>query len=987
MSSPTSLFAPLGVFVLGLAFAPIGASASAPSPSTSAATAPVVGATVAIQAGTIHLVENGTVLQGGTILVTDGKITAVGRDVVVPAGARVVDYGPDAVIVPGLVAADSNYGMPRGGERTADPFVRGLDNFDPYASYAFALREGVTSAYFAPGRARLIAGQGAVVKLGGGPDADRVVSESAVIHGSVGQDARNTPGYWQPPVPATIDVGMGVVQEQLPHSLMGAIVALDELFALARGGADNGEYGRGVGAQLAALMKKKTPWRITAQTPVEMRAAIDFFRKNGEPLILDGANQAAEIAEEIHKSNVPVIVTAPFVPNVGVRDFGKERDADWPRFDAATALAKAGAKFAIAPSGNAPASDLRFAAGLMSRGGLDREIALRAITLSAAEILGVADRIGSISVGKDADFAVFNAHPLDSSAGVIATWSSGESVFSAYESDADAAPYSASDSSGPSLGSSVVIHVDELYVGNGEVLSPGEILVQNGRIASVGRRVGRPAGAVTVKGGAASPGMIDALGHLGLEGSSRVPATRFELKRIVEPGDMTDRRVAKAGVTTVAMSPRGVSRSGAPMMAYKPAGDDLERMIVADPCALRLQWSERNRRDSGRGVAEVLKKAAEYAKKWDEYQDKLAKWVPPPPSAGAAKAAADSKDEKKDGEADKKEGEEKKDGEGEKKDDKKKKKGEEEPPKPVTGAWETKITLPPFQEARLRLYVNDENGVVSGSLRCDSLSDSLVAVTGKRDKNKLTLSGEGSKGLVSLEAENKEGKLVGKVTLGESKAEFEATQTSTEYEVVRRSEVRKPKDEKKPEVKGEPRSPGVDPDLEPLRRAMHGEAAVIVGVDREDEILECVEVFEAFGIRPILLGANDAWKVADKLRDRVAGVLLTQRVIWTEPKTGAQRRNRYAEMAAAGIPIAFHSDAEEGAADLPLIAAYAVSQGMSPETALGALTGDAARMLAIDHRVGLLKAGLDADIVLYDRSPLDVSATVLRVWVNGKEVR
>jgi len=409
-------------------------------------------------------------------------------------------------------------------------------------------------------------------------------------------------------------------------------------------------------------------------------------------------------------------------------------------------------------------------------------------------------------------------------------------------------------------------------------------------------------------------------------------------------------------------------------------------MIVADPCALRLQWTERNRRDSGRAVAEVLKKGADYKKKWDEYRDKLAKWVPPAPSA-AAKSSVDSKDEKKDADADKKEGDEKKDGEGEKKDDKKKKKGEEEPPKPITGAWETKITLPPFEEARLRLYVNDENGAISGSLRCDSLSDTLVAVTGKRDKNKVTLSGEGSKGPVTLEAENKEGKLVGKVTLGDAKAEFEAAQTSTEYEVVRRSEVRKPKDEKKPDVKGEPRSPGIDPDLEPLRRAMTGDGAVIVGVEREDEILECVELFESFGIRPILYGANDAWKVADQLRDRVAGVLLTQRVIWTEAKTGVQRRNRYAEMAAAGIPIAFHSDAEEGAADLPLIAAYAVSQGMSPETALAALTADAAHMLAIDHRVGLLKAGLDADIVLYDRSPLDVSATVLRVWVNGKEVR
>jgi imidazolonepropionase-like amidohydrolase len=204
---------------------------------------------------------------------------------------------------------------------------------------------------------------------------------------------------------------------------------------------------------------------------------------------------------------------------------------------------------------------------------------------------------------------------------------------------------------------------------------------------------------------------------------------------------------------------------------------------------------------------------------------------------------------------------------------------------------------------------------------------------------------------------------------------------------VKRSEVRKPKEEKKPEVKGEPKAPGIDAELEPFRQAKKGNSAIIVGVDREDEILECVDAFEKAGIKPILLGAEDAWKVADKIRGRVSGVLLSQRVVWTEPKTGAAKRNRYAELESNGIPVAFHSDAEEGAADLPLIAAYAVSQGMSPSSALYALTAGAARMLAIDKRVGLLKPGLDADVVLYDRSPLDVSATVLRVWVNGKEVR
>jgi imidazolonepropionase-like amidohydrolase len=959
MASSLFYMAPVAALSLFTAVAPT----AKPAPGDTASS----NATVAIQAGTIHLVENGTVLEGGaTILVRGGKIVAVGKDVEVPAGSRVIDYGADAVIVPGLVAADSNYGAPRPSERTADPFIRAIDNFDPYASFVFALQEGVTTAYFAPARGRLIAGQGAVVKLSGGPDADRVLSDCAVIHGSIGEDARNTPGYWQPPVPATIDTGMGVEQQQLPKSLMGAIVALDELMAIAKGGPDKGEYGPGVGAKLRELMEAKKPWRIGANSEPEIRAALDFFKKSGQPLILDGANGAAPLAKEIAKSGVSVILEAPYTPNQGGRDFGKGRDAEWPRYDAAVALAKAGVKFAIAPSAMMSASDLRFAAALMSRGGLDPETALRAITLSPAEILGVADRVGSISVGKDADIAVFSGSPVAAGSDLIAVWAEGEASFKPYETG------------------SVVVHVDELHLGDGEILSPGEILMEKGKIVDVGRSVGRPSGAVVVKGGAAMPGMIDALGHLGLEGSSRVPATRFEMKRIVEPGDLADRRVAKSGVTTVALSPRGVSRSGAPMMAYKPAGDDVEKMVIADPCALRLQWTERNRRDSGKAVRETLQKSVEYAKKWAEYQDKLSKWTPPPAGASAEKKEGEAK---KEGDADKKDADAKKDGEGDKKEDKKKKKGEEEPAKPITGAWETKVTVPPFSETRLRLYLNDEDGKISGSLRCDTLSSTLVQVTGARDKHKVTLSGEGSNGQVTLEGETAENKLKGKITLGETKIDFEATQTSTEYEIVRRSEVRKPKEEKKPEIKGEPRSPGVDPDLEPFRKAMMGTGAIIVGVDREDEILDCVDAFNDAGIRPVLFGANDAYKVVDKLRGHVAGILLSQRVIYTEPKTGAQKRNRYAEIAAAGISIAFHSDAEEGAADLPLIAAYAVSQGMSPTAALRALTMDAAKMLAIDSRVGAIAPGLDADVVMFDRSPLDASASVVRVWVNGKEVR
>lgn len=924
---------------------------------------------VVVQAGTI-LPISGEPIRGGALVLDGQRIVAVGKDVAVPPGARVVDYGADAVLVPGLVAADSTYGIPRPSERTADPTLLAIDAFDPYANFVFALQEGVTTAYLPPARGRLIAGLGAVVKLGGTDAAHRVLSSANQIHGAISSEARNTPGYWKPPIPATVDVGMGVEQAQLPRSLMGAIVALQELVSIARGGADDGEYGPEAGPALRELVGKRMPWRMGAASPEEVRALLAFFDEAKLPLVIDGASGAGSVAEEIGKSGASVIVEAPFTPNSPGRALGKDRDSRWPEYDTASKLAAAGVRFAITPSNNTPANDLRFAAGLMSRGGLDRDAALRAITLSAAEILGVADRVGSLEPGKDADFVVFNGHPLELGSAVVTTWVDGELAFEAYESSA------------------VVLEVDELHVGDGEVLSPGQVLLVDGKIAEVGRKVGHPSGAHTVRGKAAMPGMIDALGHLGLEGSSRVPPTRFELDRLVEPGDRTDQRVAKSGVTTVVLSPRGPSRSGAPMMAYKPAGEDVEKMVVADPVGLRFNWTERNRAQSGQALRETLAKAVEYDKKWREYEKKKAEWTPPKEEPAAPKDA-----EKKDGEA-------KKEGEGEKKDEAKKEDGEkkeeekgskkkkgEEKPKPVTGEWVTQITLPPHPEARLRLYVKEEeDGSIHGSLRCAVLSDELVQVVGKRVEKKVTLQGDGTKGAITLEADEVEGKLKGKLSLAGTMLDVDIPQTSTEYETAARPEKRKPKEEPKKEIKGEPKSPGVDPELEPFRRAMRGDAGIVVQVERDDDIRACVDAFAQAGVKPILYGASDAWKVIDALRGRVAGVLFTQRVIEVDPEQGAKKRNRYQELVNAGIPVAFHSAAEEGAADLPLMAVYAVSQGMSPEAALRALTSDAASMFGIADRVGRLEPGMDADVVLLDGSPLDPSSSVLRVFVQGREV-
>lgn len=930
---------------------------------------------VAVQAGTVHVVEGGQTWTGGaTILVRDGRIVAVGQDVDVPPGARVVDYGPDAVVVPGLVSANSGFGSSTASKRTADPSVRAIDAFDFFkGSNVYTLSGGVTTAYVAPARGRLIAGQGAVVKLAGDGRDDRTLSQRAAIHGAIGEEARNAPGYWEPPVPATVDVGMGIALQQLPRTTMGAIVALRELLTLARGGEGGELYGESAGPALAELLEAGLPWRMGADTEAEIRALTRFFRAEELPLVIEGGRTAGDHVEELQACGASVVLEVDVRLHASGLDRGKGRTTEWPVWETATELAEAGIPFAIALPENISPRHLRFAAGVASRGGLDAERALEAITLGAARVLGVDDAVGSLVPGKHADLCVLTGDPLAPTTSVLATWVSGAESWTAPEND-----------------HAVVLEVEELHLGDGHVLRPGQVLMQDGEIVEVGSTVAHPRWARVVRGRAAMPGIIDALGHLGLNGSKKSEGPDFKLSRIVGPGDAIDALVARAGVTTVLLKPRGDHSSGTPLLAYKPAAQDLDRMVVADPAALYLKWSDDNRAKAGQKVVELLQKAAEYDQKWRDYEAAMKAWTPPPPEADEngeedddedddAADDDDDDDEKKNGD------DEKDDADGKKKSRRRGDKDDDAEPEadPVSGIWTAEL-----DEAAFRMLLVLEEGEVFGNLRCAALSDDLVRLEGAWTEGTLTLSGIGSGGWIDLTGEPKKGAVELAIAAGGEELTVEAERASQEVRRADRPERREPEtpEEAKP-PKDMPKSPGIDEKLEPLRAAIHGEKALIVQVEREDEILACVDACEAVGIRPILYGAGEAWRVVDELRGRVSGILLSHALTtWTGDGFETEL-NRYAALDGAGIPIAFHSLAEEGAADLPLMASFAVASGLSPQGALRALTAGVADMFRIADRVGRLAPGKDADVLLLDGPPLHPSTRVLRTWVGGREVR
>ena len=906
------------------------------------------GDAVVLRAGTIHLVQDGQVLTNSAILVEDGKIVAIGVDLKTPLGVREVDYGPDATIVPGFVAADSPYGAGGSAERSAAPMLRAIDNFDPYSRYTSALSGGVTTCYLNPGVDRLIAGLGGVVKMKGHGSEDYLLLGAPSIQGSISSSARNTAAFWEPPLPATVDVGLGVAQPQLPHSTMGAIVGLQELFDFAGGDqSQESEWGAAAGPALAGVISDGLGWRMAVDDSRQTTALLDFFGGVSQPLVLEGNAGFVDVADELGAAGVSVIFkpgestssggssrimlgggSAFFMTSIPSGGEGAEA-ALGQQWRSASKLMEAGVTVAVATPRGRPISELLLRTSLARRGGMSAENALRAITLNAAEILGVADRVGSLVVGKDADFAVLSGAPINHETRVLATWVDGELAW-------ETSKYSAT-----------IIAVDELHLGDGIVLTPGEVLMQSGRIVEVGRHVARPAGAKVVRGAAAMPGAIDAWGQLGLEGSSKGFSASFDLSRIVAPGSDEDQRVAAAGVTTVNMAPKSASH-GTPFMPYKPVGTDPGSMVLRNPAGVRLMWDNPIPSMAGASVRATLGKAAEYKKKWEEYEVKLAAWTPPAPEA------VDEEDEDEEG----------KDEDGDDEDEKKKKPKKKPDAISSTGTWEA-------DGARLRL--TETGGSLEGYLRLNGVKD-LITLTGSREEYVATLNGEAGADSISLtltqEFEDNfvaQARFEGTYTLGDAEpVDVNWPRTGTDYPMASMPERRKVTGAKAP--KGTPKSPGINPGLEPIRQAMLGKSMVLVNINNAEQLGACLAVFKQYGIRPVLEGRA---RPSSSQAGLISGVLLGSASSAPPP---------------AGIPFMVRTNEEGDAAQLLDDIAIAVGKGLSPSSAVRGLTGYPAEMLGISHRVGLLKAGRDADLILFDGPPLLPSSQVLKVWVSGKEV-
>jgi len=377
--------------------------------------------TVAIRGGTV-LPMDGPAIPNGTVVFRGGKITAVGANVSIPAGATIVE-ARGKFVLPGLVDAMTSLGIAASdlNEPTdpVTPQLRVLEAFNPFGAVGSGvagpprmtelLSGGVTTMYIAPADASLLAGQGAVVKTAGDNLAAMVVREPASIDIALGEPPKKAAAARQRD-PATRMAEMAMLRQVLVRAQ-----------EYARNKAATPTLPRDLGMEaLGKLLRREIPARIQANTAFDIRNALQLAQEFGLDVIIDGGANAKAQIPLLRERKVPVIVgqvSHPFVSNEEIPDMSEYPPVDERAVATLTAggVTTAIATFSRAFGSLAPAGSIKWIlldAGIAAGYGLSEEQVLRAVTLVPAQILGVQQRVGSLTVGKDADVIILDGPPL-----------------------------------------------------------------------------------------------------------------------------------------------------------------------------------------------------------------------------------------------------------------------------------------------------------------------------------------------------------------------------------------------------------------------------------------------------------------------------------------------------------------------------------------------------------------------------------------------
>ena len=381
----------------------------------------------------------------GVVLLRDGQIEAVGspEEVTIPPAGDGVEIevirAEGAWVLPGLIDAHVHLGVWEEGEGWAgqdtnemtNPVMaaaRAIDAINPREQgFDDALAGGITTVNVTPGSGNPIGGQAVVIKTYGRYVDEMVVRNPSGVKSALGENPKRVYGD----------------QKKTPATRLGVALVLREAFAKARAyqakldQTQTDEDGPAQAASretdlvsevLVKVLNREIPWRQHCHRADDIATALRLAEEFGYELVLDHGTESYLLADVLGEKKIPVLYGPLIVSRSKVEV--RERSLKAPGI-----LDRAGVPVSlITDHPVVPIEHLITQVALAVREGMDREAALRAVTMNPATVLGVQERVGSLTPGKDADVVLWSGDPLDLQSRVLRTWINGQQVY-AYDDE------------------------------------------------------------------------------------------------------------------------------------------------------------------------------------------------------------------------------------------------------------------------------------------------------------------------------------------------------------------------------------------------------------------------------------------------------------------------------------------------------------------------------------------------------------------------
>lgn len=365
---------------------------------------------LAITGGRVRTMA-GQTYERGTVLIDNAKIVDVGANIQVPSDAEVVDVS-GKLVMPGFVESHSHVGIwgdsvgweGRDFNETSEPItphMRAVDGINPRdPALKDVLAAGITTLLTGAGSANLIGGEWAAIKPVGVIVDDMVLRYPCGLKMALGENPKRVYGD----------------QKKSPITRMGQAALIRDAFFSAQKHAREIEKAEREGTDpperdlrmepLIRAMRRDEKTRIHAYTVQDITNAVHLSKEFNLDPVIEHAFEAHLIADFLAREGVSVSI-GPF--HIG----RQKKEMEAMTFAAPGILARAGVNVAIHMDTTGSTALLRIFAGLAVRAGMVEEDALKAITINAAKVSGVDDRVGSLETGKDADVIVLSGHPFD----------------------------------------------------------------------------------------------------------------------------------------------------------------------------------------------------------------------------------------------------------------------------------------------------------------------------------------------------------------------------------------------------------------------------------------------------------------------------------------------------------------------------------------------------------------------------------------------